>query len=180
MVVQSFPIKIDEAQAKAMSMKRLSLLGRLLIRKAPAVEMKTIFIENKIITMQITNVPPPFIRWFRKSKEPVRSKMQIIANGSTSSVSLYDGTGLEIVDMEVDDEKIQLSDYPDHQLLTRGRSLARQILRRRVGGNVSIEPLSIQSVFRPYHVAFFGTLREGSKVRYMPIPADSNIVRKTF
>ncbi|MEM5769630.1 MAG: hypothetical protein AAGU32_15250, partial [Bacillota bacterium] len=109
-----------------------------------------------------------------------KSKIQIIANGSTCGVSYYDRSGLNLAELDVDEEQLQRSAFPDHQLILRANALARRILRRRVGGNVTLETLSVESVFRPYHVAFFGELIEGVRVRYMPIPADNNTVRKTF
>ncbi len=179
MKINSFNIMITEDEAKNMAKKRMSVFGRLLVRGAGSLHMKTIFIENKIITLEVTNVPPPFARWFAK-KEPHKSKIQIIANGSTCGVSYYDRSGLNLAELDVDEEQLQRSAFPDHQLILRANALARRILRRRVGGNVTLETLSVESVFRPYHVAFFGELIEGVRVRYMPIPADNNTVRKTF
>ena len=180
MKLNSFAIKISEEEARKLAERRLGFIGRLLTgRKTPS-EIRTIFIENKLITYEITAVPGPIVALFGKNIEPHKSKIRIIANGSTSGVAYYDGSGLEIVEMEVSDEQVQVSGYPEAALVTRGNVLARRILRRRVGGNVTLEPLEIRSVFRPYYVAFYGVLTEGSKVRYLPIPADGCLVRKTF
>jgi hypothetical protein len=178
--LNSFAIKISEEEAIKLAEQRIGLIGRLLTsRKAPS-EMRTIFIENKLITYEITAVPGLITVLFRKNAASRKSKIRIIANGSTSGVAYYDDSGLEIVEMEVSGEQVQMSDYSEAALVTRGNVLARRILRRRVGGNVTLEPLEIRSVFRPYYVAFYGALTEGSKVRYLPIPADGCLVRKTF
>lgn len=171
---------MSQSEAQKMAEKQLGVVGKMVVGKDKPVQMKTIFIENKLITYKVTNVPPFFVKWFGKSTAPKTSKMRMIANGSTAGVSHYDGNDDEIVEMDVDDEQLQLSDYPDDQLVTRGNALARKILRRRIGGNVEIEVLEIRSVYRPYHVAFYGEMAEGKKVRYMPIAADKNIVRRTF
>lgn len=179
MKVKSFTVKIDENEAQRLVKKQMGILSKLMTRNAEKVTIKTIFIENKIITLEVTNQPPPLLGRFMK-KNPHKSRMQMIANGSTCGVSHYDHRGLSIEEMDVNEGQLQLSDYPDHQLIIRANALARRILRRRIGGNVTFETLSVESVFRPYHVAFFGELTEGTKVRYIPIPADNNMVRKTF
>lgn len=180
MLVDSFAVKIDQDKALQMVKKRMSLFGKLLVGKNSETEMKTIFIENKIITYKINHEAPFFVKWFKKDPKIKSNKVRMIANGSTAGVSLYDDTGVNIVEMDVDEDQLQRSDYPDNQLEIRGNALARKILRRRVGGHVTLETLEIKSVYRPYHVVFFGKLVEGQKVRYMPVPADENMVRKTF
>lgn len=180
MKLQSFSIKLDPEEARTLSLKQAGPLGRMMVGKNPDIHMRTIFIENKIITFQVTNEPSPLARWMKKERPRHQSLIRMIANGSTCGVSYYDGEGADIIELEVDDGQVQHSDYPDSQLITRGNALARRILRRRVGGNVSIEPIEIKSVFRPYHVAFFGEPVEGKKVRYLPVAADGCSVRRTF
>ena len=114
------------------------------------------------------------------SRKPRKSKIMMIANGSTCGVSYYDGRGVETAETEVTEEALQRSDFSDAELVTRGNALARRILRRRVGGNFSLEPSEIQSVYRPYHVAFFGEPEEGKKIYYVPVAADGCMVKRTF
>jgi hypothetical protein len=178
--LNSFAVKISEEEARTLSERQLGVIGRLIVGRKTPVEMRSIFIENKLITYEITAVPGPIAALFKKNTPSRKSKIQIIANGSTSGVSHYDGTGLEIVEMEVSDEQVQMSGYSDSILVTKGNALARRILRRRVGGNITLEPIEVQSIFRPYYVAFYGALTEGRKVRYLPIPADNCIVKKTY
>lgn len=180
MIVAAFPIKISEERAREMSEKKVNVLTKFLLGVRPEIEIRTVFIENKIITFNITGKPPLIERFFKKNPEPRRSKIRMIANGSTCGVAYYDDKGVEIVEIDVDDDKLQLSDYPDEMLVTRGNALARRILRRRVGGSISLDVSDIRSVFRPYHVAFYGKLEQGRKVRYLPIAADACAVRRTF
>ena len=77
---------------------------------------------------------------FKKEAKPRKSKIMMIANGSTCGVSYYDGRGVETAETEVTEEALQRSDFSDAELVTRGNALARRILRRRVGGNFSLEP----------------------------------------
>lgn len=180
MLIKHFVIKksSDVAMKEA---EHKGLLARLFGggRNKPIV-MRTIYIENRLITFDIETHPPLTARLLGKGGEPRHTKIEMIANGSTCGVSYYDRRGIEITESEVDEADIQLSDFADDMLVSRANALARRILRRRVGGNMSLEPASIESIFRPYHVAFFGEPEEGKKVYYIPIAADGCNVKRTF
>ena len=186
-VITSFPIKMSVEEAKREARKRNGLLARLITRltnggqrEDQEIVMKTIYIENRLITFEITAKPPLLGKLFKKEAKPRKSKIMMIANGSTCGVSYYDGRGVETAETEVTEEALQRSDFSDAELVTRGNALARRILRRRVGGNFSLEPLEIESVYRPYHVAFFGEPEEGKKIYYVPVAADGCMVKRTF
>lgn len=142
--------------------------------------VKTIFIENRLITFEVTTHPPFFEKLLKKESAPRKTKMEMIGNGSTCGVSYYDRRGVEITESDIDDANVQLSDFTDEALTTRANALARRILRRRVGGNISLEAIDMQSIFRPYHVVFFGEPKEGRKIYYIPIAADGCSVKRTF
>ena len=180
MRLQSFQMQMGPKEARSKALKQVGPLGRILLGKNQDIHMRTVFIENKIITYQITNEPSLLFRLLHKNqKDTHKSKIRVIANGSTSGVSYYDGIGVNIVEMDVPEEQIQHSDYSDEKLISKGNVRARRILRRRIGGNVSIQPLCVESVYRPYHVAFFGEPVEGTKVRYLPLAADGCSVKRT-
>ncbi|MFR5880522.1 MAG: hypothetical protein ACLUEQ_06805 [Cloacibacillus evryensis] len=182
-VITSFPIKMSVEEAKREARKRNGFLARLIsgIRgKDQEIVMKTIYIENRLITFEITTNPLFLEKIFKKEAKPRKSKIRMIANGSTCGVSYYDGRGVETAEAEVAEEAVQHSDFSDEEMVTRGNALARRILRRRVGGNFSLEPSEIQSVYRPYHVAFFGKPEEGKKIYYVPVAADGCTVKRTF
>ena len=186
-VITSFPIKLSMEEAKREARKRNGLIARFITRLTSGgqredqeIVMKTIYIENRLITFEITAKPPLLGKLFKKEAKPRKSKIMMIANGSTCGVSYYDGRGVETAETEVTEEALQRSDFSDAELVTRGNALARRILRRRVGGNFSLEPLEIESVYRPYHVAFFGEPEEGKKIYYVPLPADGCTVKRTF
>jgi hypothetical protein len=171
---------MSEESAWKISEKNVNLLTRFWLGKDPAIELRRVFIENRLITFTITRGPSLLDRIFRKNPAPGKSRIRVIANGSTCGVSYYDGAGLEIVEMEVDEDEVQPSDFPDDALVTRGNALARRILRRRVGGNIFLDVENIESIYRPYYVAFYGKVAEGVKVRYLPIAADGCRVHRTF
>lgn len=180
MIIRNFAIKKSREEAKKEA-GRKGFIARLFSGKGREdIVMKTLYIENRLITFEITSPPPLFERLFRRGALPRNSKIEMIANGSTCGVSYYDRRGVETVESEVGEDEVQLSDFSDETLITRGNALARRILRRRVGGNLSLEVLKVESVFRPYHVAFFGEPREGEKVYYLPIAADGCSVKRTF
>ncbi len=182
MKIRAFAEKLSLEEAQKKASRGNGFFGRLFLGKDVAVHMKTIYIENKIITYRVSSAPNWISRIVRRSESGRHSDflIQMIANGSTCGVSYYDPQGVEITDMEVDEEQIQLSDFSDSALAVRGNALARRILKRRIGGHITLEVESIESVFRPYHVAFYGELREGAKVRYIPFPADGCTVKRTF
>lgn len=171
---------MSEESAWKISEKNVNFFTRLWLGKNPEIELRRVFIENRLITFTITRGPSLLDRVFRKNRAAGKSRIRVIANGSTCGVSYYDGAGLEIVDIEVDEDEVQPSDFPDDALVTRGNALARRILRRRVGGNVSLDVENIESVYRPYYVAFYGRVVQGERVRYMPIAADGCRVHRTF
>ena len=181
MIIDCFPIKksVDEARQEA---GKRGFIARLLswCRSDREITMRTIYIENRLITFDITTMPPFFAHLFGKSAIPGKSKIEMIANGSTMGISYYDRRGVEIVQRSVDDEDVQFSDYDDDKLILRANVLARRILRRRVGGRMQLNVAEIRSVFRPYHVAFFGKPTEGEKIYYIPIAADGCVIARTF
>ena len=179
MIIKSFLIKktIDEARREATR----GILPRLIMgKKLDEVVMRTIYIENRIITFDITPHPSFISRLLRRGDKLKNSMIEMIANGSTCGVAYYDRRGVEIAEADVDEDCIQKSDFSDDDFIVRGNALARRILRRRVGGNMTLEVKGIESIYRPYHVAFFGIPAEGSKVRYVPIAADGCCVKRTF
>ena len=179
MKIRHFVVKksVEEARKEA---GRKGLLAKIVGGgwNGPIV-MRTIYIENRLITFEIETHPPIIARLLGKGGEPRKTKIEIIANGSTRGVSYYDRRGVEITESEVDESSVQASDFPDDALIARANVLARRILRRRVGGNISLEPVGVQSVYRPYHVAFFGEPEEGKKVYYIPIAADGCSIKRT-
>ncbi|MDR3353510.1 MAG: hypothetical protein LBO21_00570, partial [Synergistaceae bacterium] len=130
---------MSEESARKISEKNVNFLTRFWLGKDPEIELRRVFIENRLITFTITRGPSLLDRLFRKNPAPGKSRIRVIANGSTCGVSYYDGAGLEIVETEVGEGEAQHSDFPDDALVTRGNALARRILRRRVGGNISLD-----------------------------------------
>lgn len=180
MLINCFSVKksVEEAEKEA---RRKSFLARIFLRKRQdEIVMKTIFIENRLMTFDIIRKPSVADKIFRKGSSERGSKIQMIGNGSTCGVAYYDSRGVEAVELDVPEESVQYSDFSDKDFTLRGNVLVRKILRRRVGGSVSLEISDIKSIYRPYHIAFFGQPEEGAKVFYIPIAADDCMVKRTF
>lgn len=180
MKINCFPSKISLKEAKEMAEKKGNFIGKILLKNHNDINMKEFYIENKIITYEVIFTPISLFKKFIKGLTEKKSSIRVIANGSTGGVAYYDEKGIQIDTKEVEKEKIQLSDYEMDRLVAKGNVLVRKILRRRIGGNLKIKVLNVETVFRPYHVAFFGDLIEGNKVRYIPIAADGCNVKRTF
>ncbi|MBM7616147.1 hypothetical protein [Alkaliphilus hydrothermalis] len=179
-MIKCFPIKLNVDEAKNIANKKGNFIGKVLLKNHNEITMKELYIENKVITYNVTFTPLPFVKKLFKNYKQQEILIRIIANGSTGGVSYYDDKGIDIETKEVNPDNIQMSDYDIEKLITKGNILVRKILRRRIGGNLTINAVDVMSVFRPYHIAFFGELIEGSKVRYIPISADGCNVRRTF
>ena len=179
MIIKSFRItkSIEEARKEATS----GLLTKLFMgKKLDDIVMRTMYIENRIITFEITPQASVLDRLLKRPTRRKQSAIEMIANGSTCGVAYYDRRGVAIDEYDVPEDEVQLSDFSDEDFIVRGNALARRILRRRVGGNMLLEVKDIESIYRPYHVAFFGKPEEGQKVRYIPIAADGCSVKRTF
>ncbi|WP_042273463.1 hypothetical protein [Faecalimicrobium dakarense] len=178
MKIDSYVKIMSEKEAKEIANKRGNTLGKILLKNNPINNMKVLYIENKIITLNMIHEPNIISKNIFKANRK-KQKITFIADGSTGSVAYYEsGPGIE--NINADEDNIQFSIYEDNVLIEKSKKLARRIVRRKVGGDVSLEIESIKSVFRPFHVAFYGELEEGKKVRYLPIAADGCNSKRTF
>ena len=71
-------------------------------------------------------------------------------------------------------------EIPEEKLIDEAKRLARRMVKRQVGRDVLLDVLSVRSIYRPYYIAFYGDLVENTKVRYIAIPADGNVIERTF
>ena len=65
------------------------------------------------------------------------------------------------------------SGFPsDDKIIATAQRPALRMVRRQVGKVATAELDSMRSFYRPYYIAFYGELKMGERVRYLPIPAD--------
>lgn len=176
MEVQALPVTMTEEQAMEIAQKKGNLLGRMLIRDKD-ITLKLIYLESKELIFQMTYASSPLSL---RRKLPVTQKICILVEGTRCSPAFLDRE-LETVSVQVEDEcQLQACAFPEEKVVEAGKLLARRMVRRQSGRNVSLAVKEIRSLYRPFYVVFYGEMKEGTKVRYLPIPADGNEVRRTL
>ncbi|HVI41989.1 MAG TPA: hypothetical protein VM577_15160 [Anaerovoracaceae bacterium] len=172
MDIRSFPIKTGKDEAENIARGKGGLLWNTVFSGMNLTQIKRHFIEFKLITFEATYRPSLIARLFSRKTETKKQTITMLANGSTGSVSWVDSMPDIVTIKDVDDLDVQLSDREDDDLCKRGKKIATQVIHRHVGGVPELELIKIESVFRPYWIAFYGDVVEGNKVRYKPIAAD--------
>lgn len=176
MEIQALPVTMTEEQAMEIAQKKGNLLGRMLIRDQN-ITLKLIYLESKELIFQMTYSSSPLSL---RRKLPATQKICILVEGTRCTPAFLDRE-LEAVSVQVADEgQLQACAFPEEKIVDAGKLLARRMVRRQSGRDVSLEIKEIHSLYRPFYVAFYGEMKEGTKVRYLPIPADGNEVRRTF
>ena len=77
-------------------------------------------------------------------------------------------------------EAIQKTEFPDDEIVQTAKRMAVRMVRRQIGQVPIAELDTMRSIYRPYYVAFYGELKMGERVRYLPIPADGNRVERSL
>lgn len=178
--IQAFPILLSEPEAYALAEKRGNFLGRLLIKK-DHINLRLMYLESREIIFRMTYEPAPLPRLLGKKAEPKQTqRIRMLVEG-TRGIPAYLGEEPQLEEVEIQDlNMVQNSELPDEKLIQEARYLARRMVRRQAGRTVTLEVEKMRSVYRPYYVAFYGELVEGTKVRYLPIAADKNEITRTF
>ncbi len=178
MEITALPTTLSMEKAMSIAEKRGNFLGRLLLGKKE-ITLKLMYLESKEIVYQMK---------YQKLSLPGRSgrkqldtqKIRMLVEG-TRCMPAFLEEELNTVTLQIEDEdSLQKSSFPEQKMIEEGKYLARRMVRRQSGRDVTLETKSTRSIYRPYYIAFYGELKEGSKVRYLPIPADGNEVRSTL
>lgn len=180
MHIEALPKLINSQSAMDIAQKKGNFLGRLIVGEKK-VTMKLMYLESKEIIYSMTYLPVPLLgRLFAASKLPAEQKMRILVEGTRCNPA-YVGEELQTISLEVADEDcVQKSPFPVEKMIEEGKYLARRMVHKQVGRNVILKPQSVRSIYRPYYVAFYGELQQGTRVRYLPIPADGNIISRAI
>ena len=176
MVIECFPILMSEEAARKRAMKGFAgMYG-----KNKTINMRLMWLENRYIEFEMTYHDSFIRKLIRKDKNKIdKQKIRTIVDATTCSGS-YTETGISTIMRDVDESMIQHSNYPDDRLIHTARENVRRMVRRHAGRFVSAEMIEMRKVYRPYWIAVYGEWVEGTKVRYLPIPADGNEVYRTF
>ncbi|UQZ90246.1 hypothetical protein C4J81_13970 [Deltaproteobacteria bacterium Smac51] len=176
MKIKCFPITMDKTQALKIAEGRGNLLGRLLLG-GKKISLRVMYLESRYLTYEMTYADNPLVSLFKKDGRVDRQKIRVMVEGTTCSAA-YAPDNLNFVEKEVAENDIQLTYYDDQRLTDAGGIMAKRMVRRRVGRSLTIRPLEMEKIFRPFYIAIYGDMVEGTKVRYLPIAADGNDVTR--
>ena len=178
MKINSYIKEVSKEEAIKIANNKGNIIGKMLLKDKDISTVKSLYIENKIITLNMTHQPNIITKSIFKKDSSKKQKITLIADGSTGGVAYYE-SGPQKESINILEDEVQMSAYEDDVLIEKAKRLARRIVRKQIGGNVSLELVSIESIFRPFYVAFYGELKEGTKIRYLPIAADGCRSKRT-
>lgn len=176
--IECFPIKMSEEEAL-----RIARGGKNPIVKGiwgnKKINLRVMYLESRYIIYEMTYRDNAIVRAIKKMKEPQKQNIRVMVEATTCTAS-YTEDDIVTEMKEVDENDIQATYYTDKRLTDCGAIMARRMVRRHVGRNLSIKPVEMRKVYRPFYIAIYGDMIEGTKARYMPIAADGNLVSRTF
>lgn len=180
MDIKAFSIKIDKEAAAKLAESRGKWLRRVFFGGKTVTEVRLHFVECKLITYEITHRPNFLEKFiFRKSQEK-KQRITMLADGTNGSVAWVDSLPGMVMMSNVAESQVQYVTKDDEYIVSKGRAVALKVVHRHIGGIPEIRMLSIDSVFRPYWIAFFDEVIEGRKVRYCPVAADGCGIHRTI
>ncbi|MGE5632349.1 MAG: hypothetical protein ACM3TR_14810 [Caulobacteraceae bacterium] len=180
MDINSFPLITTKEEAKALAERKGTFVGRMLLKGKKVSEIRLHYVEYKLITYEITHNPSFIEKVINKNHEKKTQKIKMIANGSTGGVAWAEVLPEIIVVKDIDEDMVQLSDKREEDLISRGKKIATRIIHRHIGSIPELKVLSVESVFRPFWVAFYGEVVQGVRVSYLPIAADGCGSHRTY
>lgn len=178
MNIQCFPVKMTEEEAMRIAKKGGSFLGKLFISNKQKINLRLMYLESRYITYEMTFQDTIF-SVIAKKKEKDRQKIRVMVEATTCTAS-YVPEEVKYVEREVEKEDIQESCYDAKRLENCGAIMAKRLVRRHLGRNLTIRKEREERVFRPFYIAIYGEMQEGTKARYLPIEADGNRISRTF
>lgn len=180
MEIMALPKSMTEEEARKIAEGRGNLLGRFLLRKKE-ITLKLMYLESKEIIYSLSYDRLPFLPRISSPASPKKQQKICMLVEGTRCMPAFLDKPLQTVPVRLEDEsQLQNTEFSDQKLIEEGKALARRMVRRQSGRHVSMEPESIRSIYRPCYIAFYGELVHGQKVRYLPIPADGNEIRRAF
>ena len=144
------------------------------------INMRIMYLENRYYIYEMTYQKSLLERRFGNSLgDETVQKIRIIVEATTCSAS-YTPDPIHTEEIEVDEDSIQPTYYDDKRLEDCGMKFARRMVRRRVGRQLTMRTLSEETIYRPYYIAIYGDMIEGTKARYLPIAADGFEINTTL
>lgn len=178
MNIKCFPVKMTREEAMTIAKTGGGLLGKLFV-KDKAITLRLMYLENRYLIYQMTYLDSPLATLFRKKKAPDQQKIRVMVEATTCTAS-YVQDEIKVMEQDIPEEDIQFTYYEEKRLHDCGANMARRLVRRHLGRNLSIKVDTEEKVFRPFYIAIYGDMKEGTRARYLPIEADGNSVKRTF
>lgn len=142
------------------------------------INLKLIYLENKEVILKLNYQPAPLMRWLGiKPKGPDSQLIRMIVEGTRCTAS-YSEQPLNTEEIEVEEGAYQKTEFPMDKIIQTAKRPALRMVRRQIGRVATADVHSVRSVYRPYYVAFYGEMKMGEKVRYLPIPADGFMIER--
>jgi len=178
MKINCFPKTMSEEQAMKIAKGGGNILGKTLYSNKK-VNIKLMYLENKYIEYEMTYKTNLIDKIIKKDEKIRKQKIRAIVEGTRCTAS-YVPDEIKLETKDIPDENIQFTEFAEDKLISKGKDACRRMVRRQIGSYITMEVEKMESVYRPYYIAFYGDLVEGTKVRYLPIPADGNEVKRTI
>lgn len=148
-------------------------LWNIVFRGKPLTELKLIYIEYVLLELETTATQSILQRFNKKGNiKPSVKKLQMLVNGTTGSVVLVSDLPPIEDKTFTEEDLVQAASFVEEEAVKKAKMLAHKITHRILGGIHVAEVTDYKSVYRPFWVAYYGQFKEGSKVRYITIPAD--------
>ena len=172
MKISATPKTMSEAEAIQKARGGGNSIGKAMYGNKD-ITLKLMYLENREVILTLHYQPAPLLRWFGiKPRGPETQKIRMIVEGTRCTAS-YAEDPIRTVEIEVDDdEAVQQTEFSDEKIIATAKRPALRMVRRQVGKVATAELDSMRSFYRPYYIAFYGELKMGERVRYLPIPAD--------
>ena len=176
--INALPIVMSEDEAMKIASGYKNPIVKAMAAKKK-INMRVMYLENRYYIYEMTYQKSFFERALKKEKEEIKQKIRIVVEATTCSAS-YTSDPIETHEIEVDELSLQPTYYDDQRLEDCGIRMAKRMVRRRVGKQIAMETLSMEKIYRPYYIAIYGDMVEGTKARYLPIAADGFEVNTTL
>lgn len=180
MRIEVTPITMSEEEAMKVARGGGNIIGKAMFGKKD-ITLQLWYLENRVVIFNLDFQPAPLMRWLGKTRTKRPSqKIRMVVEGTRCTAS-YSGEPIVTREIEIEDsDAIQKTTYSDEEIVQTAKRLAVRMVRRQVGQVAKAELYEMRSIYRPYYVAFYGEMKMGQRVRYLPIPADGNRVERAL
>ncbi len=181
MKITATPKTMSEAEALRVARGGGNVIGKALYG-GKDITLKLMYLESREVILDLHYQPAPLMRWLGKgaASGPAVQKIRMIVEGTRCTAS-YAEDALKTCEIDVKDENaLQKTEYSDEKIFAAAKRPALRMVRRQIGRVATAELNSIRSIYRPYYIAFYGEVKMGERVRYLPIAADGNKVDRAL